>query len=61
MELLMQVWNSIDGIVGWVALVVLASGVLVLADRVLSAMASRPDADASRLRRLQDKSRIYFD
>ena len=61
MELLMQIWNSFDGVLGWVALVVVVSGALVLADRVLSALASRPEAGASRRRVLQDKGRIYFD
>jgi hypothetical protein len=61
MELLMQVWNSIDGILGWVALVVLVSGALVLADRALSVLGSRQDARASRRRVAPDKSRIYFD
>ena len=57
----MQIWNSIDGILGWVALVVLVSGALVLADRALSALGSRQDARASRRRLAPDKSRIYFD
>jgi len=57
----MQIWNSIDGIVGWTVLVVVVSGAFVLADRALSALASRPEAGASRRRVLQDKERIYFD